>query len=219
MNEIQLQVNNQIITGDDIFDAVDGVLDNLRETGDLLPAQNALRMLFAMQELSGQALAKLLHGVSGWYEENEIEEQTGDAFGDWFYSEVSTVVKPITIERYVSVWDKHEKGLFSEKVMDRPLKDQIAIAKAIEQGYSINKTQMKKLERADTYSEIGAILREIKGTDPRKSGMQLYFERDGTINLWQDGEQEFVGYLDVASNSERVKKAINRLIDGKVMKR
>jgi len=213
-NAIQLQVNNQIITGADIFDAVDGVLDNLRETGDLLPAQTALRTLFAMQELSGQALAKLLYGVSAWYNENRMEEQTEDTFEDWFYTEVSTIVKPITIERYISVWDKHEQGLFTDAIKERPLKDQIAIAKAIEQGYPIDDKYMKELERAENYSEVGAILREVKGIEPRKSALQIYLERDGSLNAWQDGEKHFVGYLNIKENEDDVvKKAVTRITD------
>ena len=45
MNDIQLVVNETIISGSDILSAIDAVLVHLEETGDLQVAENALKSL------------------------------------------------------------------------------------------------------------------------------------------------------------------------------
>jgi hypothetical protein len=59
---------------------------------------------------------------------------------------------------------------------------------------------------------ISEIIRGIKGKAPRKSSMRIYMERDGTLNAWKGDAKMFVGYLDIASDFELVKKAIERIL-------
>ena len=219
MNDIQLQVNNAIISGNDILTAIDDVLDHLHTTGDLAPAENALKALVGVQEVSGLALAKLLHGLWKWWDETNQSENSNDDFVDWCYS-VSTSVKPITIERYISVWDKHEKGLFTDRITARPLKDQIAIAKAMEQGYEFNKTQMKQLERAESNGEVLSIIRDVKGVEPRKSALIINMESGGSLWAWQNGEKFYVGFLNIEEEkTETIKKAIARITNNTGIRR
>jgi len=220
MNDIQLQVNDAIISGQDILTAIDDVLDHLHNTGDLEPAERALKTLVGVQEVSGLALAKLLHGLWRWWEDTNQSANSNDDFVDWVFS-LNTSVKPITVERYISVWDKHDRGLFTERLTDRPMKDQIAIASAMSQGYNFNKKQIKELERAESNGEVLRIIREVKGVEPRKSALIIDLERDGSLWAWQNGEKSYVGFLNVKeeNESETIKKAIARITNNSGIRR
>jgi len=211
MNEL-MQINGQSITQSDVFNAIDIVLDNLSATGDLLPVEHTLKALLGVQDISGLALARLLYGLKQWWDSNNMEEKTKDKFEDWCYS-ISTKVKPITIQRYVSVWDKYEKGLFTDKIQEHSLTTQIAISKTLEQGYNISDSEWKKLERAESFSEVGVILREVKGQKPKKGSLQIYLERDGSLVVWDENGKYYIGQLNLQDTSDIVCKAINRIVD------
>ena len=208
----EIFINGDVLTESDVLSAVDAVLEKLKETNDIRPVDNAIRSLLGIQKFSGLSLAKLLWGWKRWWIENKWDEQSGDTFEDYVFS--THGLKKIHVDRYISVWDAYEKSAMPPQIQSRPMKDQIAIAKAIQQGYEIPKADWKKLQRAGSNNEVLAILRKVKGQPPRKSSLMIYLERDGSLVAWtSDGERHFVGYLNVGEreNDPAIDKAINRL--------
>jgi len=214
MNDIvRFQVEDKIITGSDILNAIDNVLEHVRETGDLSVAENALKSLMGIEKVSGVAIAKLLSGLHKWWDDTNQDTLTNDTFDDWIYS-VSDQFNSTYIDRCISIYQKQESGTFSERIMSRPIKDQQAIAGHLDQDYTLNKAQWRELERATSNAEVLAILREAKGKQPRKSALLLVLERDGSINGYKEGKKYFVGYLNLkeAATEETIEKAINRIV-------
>jgi len=210
---IVLRVNDVDIRGGDLFSAVDDVLRQVHETNDLALAENAIIALMGMEKLSGMALAKLLSGLHKWWDDTGQDDITNDTFEDWIYS-VSTQFSPVYLGRCVTVWDKTETGAFSERIQERPLKDQQAIASHLDQGYTLGADEWERLEDALDNAEVLSILRESKGKPPRKHSLQIVLERDGSLAVWKEGQKHFVGFLNVkeAKEEEAIEKAINRIV-------
>lgn len=200
-------LNGGIITEQDALDAVDKIIENLRKTSDLAPVDATLNSLLGMQNISGKSMAKLLWGTQNWWNETGQEELTGDTFEDRFYA--THHLKRVVIERYINVWDKYEKELIPLVIRERPMKDQIAIAATLEQGYEIPKKVWKKLEDASNNNEVLGIIRELKGKPPRKSSLQIFEERDGSLVAWNgDSQRHVLGWLN--SKEEDADPAVHK---------
>lgn len=210
-----LFLNGGIVTEQDALDAVDVVLEQLEKTNDLSPVDMTLKSLLGMQRISGKSLAKLLWGTKDWWVRNNMDKQTGDTFDDRMV--VTHGLKPVVIDRYICLWDKVEKDMLPKRIQARPLKDQIAIAKTIDQGYDIRPTDWKKLEKAVNNNKVLEILREVKGKKARKSSLQIYEERDGTIVAWDgEGERHVLGWLNINDEKDvpAVHKGLERIRKG-----
>lgn len=214
MNDIvRLDVNGHQITGRDILSAIDEVIADLNETNNLELAEKALASLKGIEDVSGMGIAKLLHGVNMWWDATNQDELTEDSFEDWAYS-VDTSFSSVYIKRCVSIYKYEQDGTFSERIQAQPIKFKQQIASHLDQGYDIDKNEWKQLERSTHESETGAILREIKGKPPRKQTLQMSLTRDGSIELWYQGEKFFGGYLPKpeGAESEKEKEAIEKMI-------
>lgn len=201
-------ISGQAITEQDALDAIDLALENLYATSDLGLIDNSIDTLLGLQRLSGKSLAKLLHGTEQWW---EMSEHKG-SFDD--HMETRHGLKKVTIDRYICVWENIVNGAIPPALAERPMRDLVPIAKAISQGYELTKAAIGKLIKATSNSEVGDILRTVKGKTARKSALQIVWERDGSLNVWKDNKKTFIGYLDkeVYKTSDDGKKAIERLL-------
>lgn len=210
-NDIQLQVNETIISGKDILEAIDPVIHALYDSQDTSLAERAMIALAGVQEVAGLSLAKLLYHCMKWYGETEQEESTGDNFYDWIYS-VSARIAKWKVDRYTSVWEKHELGLFPKEIRTMDMKDQIVIAGTIDQGHEITKKQFEKLAAAANNNEVHEICRKIKGKKPSKASLRITLDREGKIYVYYRGERFYKGYLvpPSAAESELEREALEK---------
>lgn len=212
-NDTQLAfVDNKSITERDVMSSIDTVLEMLWQTGNLDNVVKASNSLGRIEEVSGKAKAKLWHGWNRWWVETGQEEKRQDTFEDMM--ETKTGNKGITVKRYINVWKYIDENVIPKEVQILPMRDLIPIASALAQGFDFEKDQWKKLARASNSSEVRWIIREAKGQQPRKSGLQITLGRDGSLYAWKDNQKFYVGVLEVKSENEVVKKAITRIVDG-----
>lgn len=204
-------VNGDALTEQDVMSAIDDVILKLRQTNDDAEVVRVSNVMDKINKVSGLAKAKLLWGWEYWYKETGQEEKRGDVFEDMVESETGT--KPITTKRYVLTWGYIEDLTIPKEVQERRMDDLVKISTALSQGYDFSKETWKKLARASNSSEVGEILREVKGKSARKNGIQLVLTRDGSVNLWKKDKKKFVAYLEVGSDDEDVQKAVRRIID------
>lgn len=207
-----MNINGNSITATDVMDAVDTVLEVLWQTGNLENAIKASNSLGMIEEISGKAKAKLWFGWNQWWSETGQDEKRNDTFEDMMESETGN--KAVTVTRYVNVWKYIDNMTIPKDVQERPMRDLIPIASALSQGYDFEKDDWKKLARASNSSEVLEIIRIKKGISPRKSGLQITLDRNGSLYAWKDEKKHFVGVLEVKSTDEVVQKAITRLVDG-----
>jgi len=138
-----------------------------------------------------------------------------DAFQDYIF--ITSGLHKHTIDRYLAVWSMYEEKSIPEnlvsQIQQHNIKAQIPIAKAIEQGYEIEKERWEELAGATDYNEVSKIVREIKGTEPRKNSLQLYMDRDGSIKGYSNNQIYEIGWLDPTDDDEIVKKAVARIVN------
>lgn len=208
----KMGLNGTTITEQDALDGIDNLIDGLYETGDTAPVDATLKSLIAMQRIAGKSLAKLLWGYKQWWDATGQSQITGDTFEDRTHA-IHGLNKTV-LGRYVLVWDSYERNVIPDPVRARPLKDQIAIAKTLEQGYEIKPTKWKELQNAVNNNAVLEILRKIKGKAPRKSSVQIVEERDGNIVAWDsEGGRHTIGWLNVEEEKDDpvIQKALSRI--------
>lgn len=211
MSKALLVINDQTFTEKDVMQGIDNVLVNLNDTGDLTSATKVLTSLDLLSNISGKAKAYLLWGMNSWYAQNV----PGEDFGD--YVESTTGTKRITVARYINVWKQIDDEQIPKAVQEKPIRELVPIASLIEQGFIPTKKEWGKIELASNSSELGAVIREIKGKKPRKSSRQNQMERDGSIYTWKNDIRKYVGFFDVetAKTDPDVAEAIEQIISGK----
>ena len=85
------------------------------------------------------------------------------------------------------------------------------IANTIAQGYELEEHDWQELAEAPDYSSVQIRCRDIKGQPPRKNSLQLFLNPAGEIWAYQQEQRYLIGYLEIESDKETVKKAIERI--------
>jgi hypothetical protein len=204
-------INGDALTEQDVYSAIDTVISNLYDTGDMNEATKVLTTLNRIGNVAGHAKAKLLYGMHQWWQENG----EGKSFEDYIASKSVDAPESVTIDRYITVQEKIESGEIPASIAMRPMRDLIPIAKTIAQGFEIGERNWIRLIKATSNSEISDILRSVKGKAPRKSSLQISWERKGDLVVWKNNKRTFIGFLDkdVYLASEDGRKAIDRILD------
>lgn len=209
MNKSIVVIDDHPITENDFMSSIDNELISLHETGDINHVMKVVDGLDKIDRIAGQAKAKLLWGANEWWKSNRPSENFID------YIESFTSMKPVVVDRYITVWKYIHEGAIPEEIQVFPMRDLIPIAKALSQGYELNESTIKSLVKATSSSEIGSILRTVKNKPARKSSLQITWDRKGSLYAWKDGQRHFIGMLDKEgyATDEVVKQAINRILD------
>lgn len=207
MTDTLALVDGKVFTSKDMMSAIDNVLIQLNDTGNIQKAVKVLNDLDRIDNVTGHAKAYLLYGMNIWWSANK----SGD-FGDQIESCSST--KKITVERYVNVWQQIEDENIPKKIQSRPMRDLVPIGNMLAQGYEPTKEQWNEIHLASNSSEILDVIRQVKGKKPRKSGLKIYLEKEGSLNVWKDNKKTYVGFLDIeeARSNPDVAKAIERIV-------
>jgi len=216
---IATSLDQPILSGEEdtwALNKVDEVLQEALVKKDLDIALDAVVGLTKIAKASGIALSKLFYNIKKHWHEFEVEED----FVDVIFT--ATGYHRTTVDRHVAIWTMYEEKLipdsFQEKIQSRNVRDQIPIAKALQQGHEISNEQWEKLADAPDTVSVSRILREdVKGKEPRKGSLQLYLNRDGTITAYLDDVDFYVGTLEISNETVAVKKAIERIINSSGM--
>lgn len=202
-------IDNHKFTSQDVMQGVDNLLEEIKNTGEFELGANALRSMSGIARVTGWASSKLCHGMlQQWIADGREEDKFYDYLRDF------THLKRLIIERYIAAWDAVTKLPvdYTDQIVAQPIKNGIALGAAIAQGYEPNKEQMKKLASAKSNQEFLSTIREVKNKPAKRGSLTIYLEPDGTLKAWQSNKVEFVGDLDIKSDSPMVKKAIERIV-------
>jgi hypothetical protein len=198
------------VEDDEILDKVDKIIAESLERKDVYYALNACKYIKQIAQLSGIALAKFFYLIHENWEQYEIGDNFNDTVADY------VGVHSATVRKYVSIWKMHETKLipekFAEDIRQRNIKDQVPIATLVSQGYEVDDGDWQELVDAPDFTSISAKIRDIKGREPSKSALLIFINEDGTLTAMQEGETEFVGYLNIDDAGLIGDKAIQRLL-------
>lgn len=195
-----------------LLNRIDEVIKEARERKDAFVALNFCMQLKSVIKTSGLGLAKLLYLIYHYWDEFGME----DEFEDVVYSHVG--VHRHTVDRYIRVWGMYAEGKvpqqFADEIRQKNIRDQIPIANALVQGYDIEQKDWENLAAAPDYNSVSQIIMEdVKGKEPRKSALHITI--DGMGVMWVkkgDEPRQLVGTLEIHSESEIVKMAIQRIM-------
>lgn len=192
---------------EEVFNRVDEIFAEALEAKDPTIAFNAGIQLIQIGSLSGLGLAKMAYLLKTRWSEFEKEETFDDiAFELWGKS--STY-----INRLLSIWHMHEKKIAPVAIIDRPIKDQQAIAKMLEQGFEPTSEEWMKLEDASDNGEVLRTIREIKGVEERKSSRTLVLKRSGDLVIRKGEQMAFLGWLALDNeDDELVAEGIKQIL-------
>ena len=197
---------------DHVLDKIEKMIMDSIENNDYLKAIHICTQLIQITKLSGLALAKSLYLIKSNWSKFSIN----DNFEDVLTSR--TGLTKATIQRYTSVWSMYDKGLIPELYVDNirqmNIKSQIPIAQALDAGYEIDDEEWEELADATDFSTVNAMLRDIKGKEPRSHALVLMMDRDGGIKAIKKDQQKYVGWLNISDEDEIVQQAISRITRG-----
>lgn len=161
----------------------------------------------------GLGLAKLLYKANQNWDKLDVS----DNFIDMMFE--GTGLSRTTIDRYISVWEKYESNTIPPQYQERfklmPIKNQIPVAKALEQGYEISDAQWQSIITAPDNNTLLAEMRTIKNVEPRKGSLVIKMKRNGDLVAYYQNSQTFLGWLDPNEKNDPVlEKCIGRIIQG-----
>jgi hypothetical protein len=197
---------------DKLFELVDGYVKEAKSQNNPYIALNACKDLLEVSQLAGLALAKMFYDLKQMWEEFDVAEE----FEDIAYIYLGK--HPHTINRYLRVWSMFAENKIpneqKDAMMGMNIKSLIPVANALEQGHEIDEDEWEEIAEASDYQEVSRIIREeVKGSDPRKNALILTIDKVGTIFAMQEGQQYFVGSLEVSAEETPIQQAIHRIID------
>jgi hypothetical protein len=208
-NNFSLEGTN--ITLMDMLETVDGIIQDAAQGENPELVMNAARSLLGMSKVSGIALAKLLHGMRSIWPQLKVED-----VDDKTFVREQIGVEPITLKRYIQTWDMFAGDYvpkdLAQRIMQRPMKDLIAISACVAHGFEPNKAQWRELASATNNAEVREILRKIKGTPPKKNSVTIMLDKDGTLHVMNGKGKHFIGNLVLDDKDPLVAKAVARII-------
>jgi hypothetical protein len=184
-------VNDVVLTKQDFMQSIDNELIHLYDTGDIRHVMNVLNGLDKIDNVTGQAKAKLLWGTSEWYKQNVPDE----SFVDHVVS--TTDIKKVTVNRYIGTWKYVEDLTIPKEIAERPMRDLVPIAMTLKQGYDISKEQWRKIKLSTNDGELRDVLRQVKGKAERRGAKVIKLMRDGSLYGYKGKQQYFIGYLNI----------------------
>lgn len=207
-----ITLHGQPLGKKDFMGAVDQVIITLHDTGDVNRVMNVINGLDAIDNVAGHAKAKLLYATNEWWRQNKPNEEFGD------HVESTTTTRKVTVDRYVLTWKYVEDLVIPKEIAERPMRDLVPIAKAVQymklHDKDLSKKDWQKISTTSNSAELSSVLQEIKGKKPKKNTKVIKLSRDGSLNLWKNNVKKFVGFLNIkeAETDIEIAEAIEKII-------
>ena len=182
------------------------IYDAAMSQGSPEVAGNAFNKVFSFAQYSAIALSVATY----------LLEQNWDNFDlsadFWTWVTQATGKHTHTFERYWRVGQLlYEKPERQEVLAEKGLGEIIPIASAHDQGYEFSESDWENIELASNEAEVRAIIRDVKGVEPREGALTLSIDSQGTIWAKKNGLSHVVGELYVFKDDETVMQAIKRI--------
>ena len=202
------------------------ILKNIHDTvSDAIANQDVVALgkigqaLLGVGQVSGIAFAEYVYTVEACW--SQLKQR--DNFYTWAEDKLGRDEK--TLERYQRVWSMFISGDVPKEYVDKfklmPIRVLIPIATLWAKGkYDISDLRWKQLSSAPDPTTVGKLIREIKGTQPRKNAINIEWHvKDKQLIAWQDGKPSYIGLL-YDENDPTAVATLDRLFgDGRVLEK
>lgn len=196
----------------DFLDKIRAAIEKAIEERNALEAIRICRLLLSTVRLSGKGLALVLYLLKKNWDVFGLDEE----FEDFVYAEFG--IHRYTVRRYVAVYENiMASDIVPEDIApvirEKPIKELIPIAMAIDSGYDIDYETWRKIAEAPDEKTVSSIIRsEVREAPQRSGSIFLGIDTFGRIWAYANQERHFVGTLEVESDNETVRKAISRIV-------
>ncbi len=199
----------------DILQRVEDITTEAIESGDPDSAFKAMSSLLGVSQIAGIGFAKFVYTLKY----NWAKFKTRDSFEDRAQEIFGRGKK--SVDDNFRVWEMlvstDVPKEYRDKFMTMPIRVLIPIANMWKQGWEVESHQWLRLSNAPDPSTIGKIIREIKGSEPKKGSLQMEWIPDQKqIVVWVSNKPHSI-YLTYDEDDKEIKKALERLLNGKVM--
>jgi hypothetical protein len=206
-----LDIANDFDSVDEVYLKVDEVIARSVEEGSPETAITYISKLMKLKELTGKALVRFIYQLSQNWE--YFEESQSDRFIDYVHAALG--VHKHTIERYVKVGDMLANEVppqYQDMIEDLAMEYIYPVANAIDQGYVFEDVHWEAVISAPHGREVERLVRELKGSEPKSSALQLWLDLKGSLWVFTKDKGEIIGFLEIKSDSKPVQRAINRIL-------
>jgi len=168
----------------------------------------------AVEQLSALMRAELLYGLSKDWARRGMR-------GEFFTWAMTKLGKDKTyVERRVRVGamlaDSDLPALYRQQMKFRSIEELILLATAWDGGeLRPTKTQWEKLLAQPDPASVGDEIRRLLGRSERKNQQTIFWCSDGTLEAWEDGYCEAIGYLkrpDSPEDKTLAARAVSRMV-------
>lgn len=199
----------------DLGDRIDTIVEKSIENGDPDSAFRTMKALLDFAQISGIGFAKFVYTLKY----NWAKFKTRDTFEDRAQEMLGRGKKSIADN--FRVWEMlvstDVPKEYRDKFMTMPIRVLIPIANMWHQGWEVESHQWLRLSNAPDPSTVGKIIREIKGSEPKEGSLQMEWVPDQKqIVVWVSNKPHSI-YLTYDEDDKEIKKALERLLNGKVM--
>lgn len=192
----------------------DRVIAKTIEQKDPYYALDHLLQLERFKNISAIAKAKILHFLSRFWIENQIEAD----FIETVMSYVGLNSK-LVISRYIAIWDMFESNLIPENVQEelkeRPVRDLVPIMGALSQGYEFTDQNWDDILHSNGLTQVARIVREdVKDAEPRSNAINYKLNRSsGALYAVNQGRSYYIGKFNMSTDNPVERSAILRIIN------
>jgi len=193
------------------------VLANVWVNHDPEVAAKFLAQSDAVEHLNSLMRAEFLFGLS----KDWVKQGMSAEFYDWCFQKFGK--DKVYVERRVRVGamlaDTSLPSLYRNQLKYRSIEELIMLAAAWDTG-DLRPTRRqwdKLLEQPDPPS-LGDEIRRLLGRPGKKNTLTVFWKPDGSLEAWQDGAAEAIGFLKRTPPGEKslTARAVARLTKGKV---
>lgn len=210
-----------------VFALADKAIGDSLESGSFDFAAEVISSYRSLSRVSELGQSKVLHGVNRYW--HNVEHKDGDDYFAW--SVRATGYVHATVERHISVWEmlsnncipeQYQKQIEAHTVRQLFKIYSLVVAPMkrdsnydfLDAGYFVEDEDWLALSEASDERRVAEIVAKVKGKERNKNFMSLKIDGRGDIIVYQGGEQESVGFLNIGSQDLLIHKAIRRIMDG-----
>ena len=184
-------VDGNSITEFDLEETCRGIVARLQETSDIAEIAQAVTNLNGVEKFAARAKSKLIFEWSCWYKTNSGL----DNFAEWYTQKFGG--ETLTVQKYQAIGELLSDDEVPDNVKQLNTKELVSVSRAKQSGYDLTEV-WEELACAGGEAEVNAIVRKVKGKEPRQGTINISLQPDGTITAWMGDSMVTLGWLNVA---------------------
>jgi hypothetical protein len=212
-------LDGKSITELELDGACQTIIARLHETNDTSEVESAITNLNGVEIFAAKAKSKLVFGLSQWYKST----RNNDGFADWYIQKFGG--EKLTVQKHEAIGELLMDAEVPAEVKTLPNKELISVARAHQSGYDLTE-HWDEIQIAGSEQEVNAIVRKVKGKEPRSGALTIKVYKDGTIRGFMGEVVVNLGWLNYQDRDETpnegrgkvLKMGIARIINNTRMK-